>query len=39
MKDGVDGGGCVGEEIRTGGTRGGWCSLVGAAVELNDEKN
>jgi len=35
MKDGVGGGGCVGEEMRTGG----WRSLVGAAVELNDEKN
>jgi hypothetical protein len=24
--------------MRTGGTRGGWLSLVSAAVELNDEK-
>ena len=29
MIDGVNGGGCVGEEMRTGGTRGGWRSLVG----------
>jgi hypothetical protein len=39
MNDGIGGGGCVGEEMRTGGTRGGWRSLVGAAFELNDEKN
>ena len=24
--------------MRTGGTRGGWLSLVSAAIELNDEK-
>ena len=34
MNDGVGGGGCVGEEMRTGGTRGGWRSLVASAVEL-----
>lgn len=39
MNDGVGGGGCVGEEMRTGGTRGGWRSLVASAVELNDKKN
>ncbi len=38
MNDGVGGGGCIGEEMRTGGTRGGRRSLVGAAVELNDKK-
>ncbi len=39
MNDSYGGGGCrVGEEMRTGRTRGGWLSLVGAAVELNDEK-
>jgi hypothetical protein len=39
MNDGVGGGRCVGKEMWTGGTRGGWRSLVGAAVELNDKKN
>ena len=38
MNDGVGGGGCVGEEMRTGGTRGGWRSLVASADELNDRK-
>ena len=38
MNDGIGGGGCVGEEMRTSGTRGGWRSLVGAAVEFNDKK-
>ena len=43
MNNGVGGGGCVGEEMRTSGTRGGWRSLVGAlvlgaAVKFNDEK-
>jgi hypothetical protein len=38
MNNGVGGGGCVGEEMRTGGACGGWRSLVGAAVEFNDEK-
>ncbi len=38
MNDGVGGGGCVGEEMRTGGACGGWRSLVGAADELNDKK-
>ncbi len=35
---GVGGGGCVREEMQTGGTRGGWGSLVSAAVVLNDKK-
>ena len=39
INDGVGGGGRIREEMRTGGTRGGWRSLVGAAFELNDEKN
>jgi hypothetical protein len=39
MNDGVGGGRCVGKEMWTGGTRGGWRSLVGAAIELNNEKN
>jgi hypothetical protein len=40
MNDSVGGGGCVGEEMRTGRTRGGWRSLVGAtAVKLNGKKN
>jgi hypothetical protein len=38
MNDSVGGGGCVREEMRTGGMRGGWLSLVSAAVELNNEK-
>ena len=32
MNDGVGG------EMRTGGTRGGWRSLVASTVELNDKK-
>jgi hypothetical protein len=38
MNDGVGGGGCVGEEMRTVGTRGGWRSLIGVAFELNNNK-
>jgi hypothetical protein len=39
MSDGIGGRRCVGEEMRTDGTRGGWHSLADAAVKLNDEKN
>jgi hypothetical protein len=38
IKAGVGSGGCIREEMRTGGTRGGWLSLLSAAVKLNDEK-
>jgi hypothetical protein len=38
IKAGVCSGGCVREEMRTGGTRGGWRSLDCAAFKLNDEK-
>ena len=37
--DGVGGGGLIGEEIRTGGTRGGGCSLVILGDEWSVEKN
>jgi hypothetical protein len=39
IDNGFGGGECVREEMQMGGTYGGWRSLVGAAVELNDTKN
>ena len=40
MNNGIVGGRrCVGAEMRTDGTCGGWRSLVDAAVKLNNEKN